>query len=146
MKPINFEKYKFKLRSLPNYRTIPRYWRYYVLLFLAYVIYNFVTICLFSRDFTPSLPAVFVLAIPIMFIHIYYTIENEFLFVSKDTFKEIVVHIRLNQTQSLIERLEENPEIIKSRFDKKSLLYWARHYKNLEAHKIIIEQMKKAPR
>ena len=65
---------------------------------------------------------------------------------SKDTFKEIVVHIRLNQTQSLIERLEENPEIIKSRFDKKSLLYWARHYKNLEAHKIIIEQMKKAPR
>lgn len=143
MKTIDFNKYKFKLRSLPNSKTLPRYIESYNYWFLALVIFNFIDICLFSEGLMPTIPAPFVFAIPIVFVHIYTTLENEYKNVSRDTFKEVIVFIRLKQSQSLIETLEDNPELLKEHYNKKSLLYWARHYKNIEANSIIIEQLKK---
>lgn len=143
MKKINFNKYKFKLRSLPNSKTAPRYLEYIIYFILVFVIYNFIYICLFSDGFAPTLHPLMVLALPIGFIHLYSTIENEYKNVKRDTFKEVIVFIRLKQHQSLIETLEDNPEILNERYDKKGLLYWAKHYKNVQANSIIIEQMKK---
>ncbi|MEA9357242.1 hypothetical protein SHI21_13540 [Bacteriovorax sp. PP10] len=143
MKKIDFNKYKFKLRSLPNSKTASRYLEAVIYFIIIFVIYNFINICLFSDGFMPTLPALLVLALPIGFIHVYSTIETEYKNVKRDTFKEVIVHIRLRQTQSLIEKLEDNPEILNEKYQKKSLLYWAKHYKNIQANSIIIEQMKK---
>lgn len=144
MKPFNFSQYKFKLRSLPNSKNFSRYLERFIYFLLVLVIYNFINICLFVDGLMPSLPAPFVFALPIIFIHLYCTIENEYKNVTRDTFKDVIVYIRLRQTQSLIETLENNPEIINENYNKKSLLYWARHYKNTQANSIIIEQMKKS--
>lgn len=92
----------------------------------------------------PTIPTPAIFIIPIGFFHLYNTIEGEYKNVKRDTFKDVVVHIRLNQTQSLIEKLEENPEILSESYNKKSLLYWARHHNNLKAHSIILEQLKKS--
>lgn len=140
---MDLEKYKFKLRSLPNTKNFSRYFEsgMYFISFLA--IYNFIAICVFVDDFTLTMPAPFVLAIPVMFLNVYFSIESEFKSVSRDTMKGAIVHIRLKQTQALIEKLDENPEILFQSYKKKSLLYWARYHQNLEANSIIIERMKK---
>ncbi len=143
MNSINIEKYKFKRRSLPNSKNFKRYLEAYIYYFLFLVIYNFVEICLFSDGLMPTIPAPFVFAIPILFVHIYKTIENEFKNVHKDTFREIVTHIRLKQTQSLIEKIEDHPEILKETFNNKSLLYWAKHYNNIHANTILTKQLHK---
>ncbi|TDP52545.1 hypothetical protein C8D79_2310 [Bacteriovorax stolpii] len=113
---------------------------YYMAVLAAY---NLITICLVYDDFTPRFPALFALAIPVLFFYTYHTLENEFKNVTRDMVKDVITYIRLKQTQSLIETLEENPEILQGTYKKKSLLYWARHHKNLEANSIIIDVMKK---
>lgn len=50
--------------------------------------------------------------------------------------------IQLGHNQTLKEHLMDDPAQIDCRYKKKSLLYWAAHYKNLEAHKLIIALMK----
>lgn len=140
---MDLEKYKFKFRSLPNTKTLPRYFEsgMYFLSFLA--VYNFFAICLLVDGFSLSMPAPFVLAIPVMFLNVYFAIENEYKNVNRDTMREAIVYIRLKQTQALIEKLDENPEVLFQSYKKKSLLYWARHHQNLEANTVIIEHMKK---
>ncbi|QDK42657.1 hypothetical protein DOM21_14600 [Bacteriovorax stolpii] len=140
---FDFGKYALKLRSLPNSKNIRRYLdclMYYMAVLAAY---NLITICLVYDDFTPRFPALFALAIPVLFFYTYHTLENEFKNVTRDMVKDVITYIRLKQTQSLIETLEENPEILQGTYKKKSLLYWARHHKNLEANSIIIDVMKK---
>ena len=143
MKPINFEKYKFKLRSLPNSKTFLRYFNCFMLYISALAIYNFIAICLIYDDFMPRIPALFVLAIPVILIHVYNSIESGYKNVSRDTVKETIVHIRLGQFQSLKEKIEDNPEILRKKIDDKSLLYWAKHYNNLQAHSLLIGELKK---
>lgn len=94
----------------------------------------------------PRIPALFVVAIPLVFIHIYTSIENEYRNVTRDTIKEVIVHIRLGQFQSLKEKIEDNPEILKEKLDKKSLFYWAKNHKNLQAHSLLIGELKKLQR
>jgi hypothetical protein len=144
MMQINLEKYKFKSRSLPNTKTFSRYFESYAYFLTVFCIYNFVDICLFKKGLAPSLPAVFLFAIPLIFVNIYNNIEEEYKNVSSNTLKDIIVHIRLKQSQSLIEKLECNPEILKENYKKKSLLYWAHHYKNTQANAIIIDIMNKS--
>ncbi len=146
MKPIDFDKYKFKLRSLPNWKTFPRYFHSSMYFLAALSVYNFIAICLFYDDFIPRIPALFVLAIPLIFIHIYTSSESEYRNVTRDTIKEVIVHIRLRQFQSLKEKIEDNPEILKEKLDKKSLFYWAKHHNNLEAHSFLIGELKKLQR
>ncbi len=146
MKFADLEKFKFKLRSLPNSKTFPRYLDRFVFFMAIYFIYNFITICLFYDGFALRTPTVFILAFPIIFLQLYSTIEYEFRNVSRDKIKDTIIHIRLGQTQSLIETLEENPEILKATYNKKSLLYWARHHQNIEANTLIIDMMKKSHR
>lgn len=143
MKAIDWEKYKFKLRSLPNYKTMPRYFHSAMLFLALLAVYNFISICLFYDDFMPRLPAPFIIAIPLIFIHVYTSIESEYKNVTRETVSEAVVHIRLKRLQSLKEMLEENPEILNGKYKKKSLLYWARHHKNFQAHALIISELKK---
>jgi hypothetical protein len=143
MKPIEFDKYKFKLRSLPNWKNFPRYFNCLMYFWAVLAVYNFIAICLIYDDFVPRMPALFVLAIPLILIHTYTSIENEFKNVTKDKIKEVVICIRLKQFQSLKEMIEDNPEILKEKIDKKSLLYWAKHYKNLPAHALLIGEMRK---
>lgn len=143
MKAINLEKYKFRLRSLPNSKTFSRYFDAYMCFLAIYFAYNFVTICLFKDGFMFSLPVLFVFAIPLLFLKVYSDIEGEFKNIQRDTIKDVIVHIRLKQQQSLIEKLEDHPEMLTATYKKKSLLYWARHHKNLEANALIISLMKK---
>lgn len=143
MKLGNFEQYKFKLRSLPNTKNFRRYldgFMYYIATLAAF---NFFSICILQDDLSPTLPPLFVLALPIGFFNIYFSIETEFKNVNKDSVREAIIHIRLKQTQSLVDKLEEHPEILYESYNKKSLLYWARYHKNIEANSIIIERMKK---
>lgn len=143
MLPINFKKYKFKLRSLPNEKNGLKYLEAFTYLLVVFLIYNIVYICLFSDGFMPTLPILFILSIPIVFLYVYEGIEKEFQNVSRETFKEIIVYVRLKQNQSLKEKLEMNPEILKETYKKKSLLYWAKYYNNLQANSIIIKEMKR---
>lgn len=56
---------------------------------------------------------------------------------------QFLVHlIQVHHVQSLKEKFIFDPELIYTTHKKKSLLYWAKHYNNLEAHKMIIELMK----
>lgn len=146
MKPIDFDKHKFKLRSLPNSKTFPQYFNSFMYFLAALGAYNFIAICLFYDGFRPRVPALFVVAIPLVFIHVYNSIESEFRNVTRDTIKDVIVHIRLRQFQSLKEKIEDNPEILKEMLNKKSLLYWAKHHKNLQAHSLLIEGLKKLQR
>lgn len=143
MKVINLEKYKFRLRSLPNSKTFSRYFEAYMYFFAIYLAYNFVTICLFRDGFMPSLPVPFVLAIPLLFLKIYSNIEYKFRNIQRDTIKDVIILIRLKQNQSLREKLEDHPEMLTATYKKKSLLYWAKHHKNVEANSLIISLMKK---
>lgn len=62
---------------------------------------------------------------------------------NRETLKEVVIHIRLKRIQSLKEMLEENPEILNEKYHQKSLLYWAKHHNNVQAHSLIISELKK---
>lgn len=146
MKPIDLDKYKFKLRSLPNSKTFPRYFNSFMYFLAALAVYNLVAICLFYNDFMPRMPVLFVVAIPLTFIHVYTCIEREYRNVTRDTIKDVIIHIRLGQFQSLKEKIEDNPEILKEKLDKKSLFYWAKHHKNLKAHSFLIGELKKLQR
>ncbi|MGZ3790610.1 MAG: hypothetical protein ACXVCQ_18945 [Bacteriovorax sp.] len=94
----------------------------------------------------PRMPALFVVAIPLVFIHVYSSIESEYRNVTRDTIKEVIVHIRLRQLQLLKEKIKDNPEILKEKLDKKSLFYWAKYHKNLQAHSFLIGELKKLQR
>ncbi|MBC7538688.1 MAG: hypothetical protein H7281_07705 [Bacteriovorax sp.] len=146
MKPINFDKYKFKIRSLPNSITFPRYFKGFMYFLAVWAAYNFIAICLFYDGFIPRLPDLFVVAIPLAFIHIYTSIESEYKNVTRETIKEVIINIRLSQFQMLKEKIETNPEILKEKLNNKSLLYWAKHYKNLQAHSLLLEELKKLQR
>lgn len=143
MSLIALEKYKLKLRSLPNSHTFSRYLNAFMYFLAVLAAYNFIAICLIYDDFMPRVPGLFLLAIPAIFYYTYHSIENEFLSITPDKMKEVIVHIRLKQKQSLIEKLEANPEVLYGAYNKKSLLYWARHHNNVEANAIIIEHMKR---
>lgn len=135
-----------KLRSLPNSKNIHRYMESFFNWMLSFVIYNFVYICFVAEDLTPQFPVAFFVVLPFMFVHIYAELEAEYRQVNRETMKEVVIYIRLKQNQSLKEKLEEHPEILKQRLDNKSLLYYAKKYKNLSAHSLIISQERKHSR
>lgn len=139
-------KFKLKARSLPNSQTFSRYFNAFMYFLAVLAAYNFVAICVIYDDFMPRVPGLFLLAIPAIFYYVYNSIESEFLRITPDKMKDVIVHIRLKQKQSLIEKLQDNPEILFGSYNKKSLLYWARHHKNVEANAIIIEHMKRAKR
>ncbi|MBC7712946.1 MAG: hypothetical protein H7177_06390 [Rhizobacter sp.] len=54
----------------------------------------------------------------------------------------MVYAIQRHHNQILKERLMEEPGLIDCVYKKKSLLYWSIHYKNIEAHRIIIQLIK----
>lgn len=56
----------------------------------------------------------------------------------------LVNAIQLRHNQTLKEILKEEPALINSVYQKKSLLTWAIHYKNLEAHKLLLILMKES--
>lgn len=143
MKLDDLEKHKYKLRSLPNFNTAGKYIDALICFGAVLAGYNFIAICLIYDDFTPRMPAIFIVALPLMLFHVYSKIESEYVNVDRDRMKDVIVHIRLNQMQSLKEKLESNPEVLSGSYDNKSLLYWARHHKNLEAHSLILNEMKK---
>lgn len=132
-----------KLRSLPNSKTLPKYFHSFMCFVAVLCAYNFITICLFYDGFTPRIPTLFIVAFPLIFFHTYSGIERAYRNVTRDTLKDVIVHIRLKQFQSLKEKIEDNPEILKEKLNKKSLLYWAKHHKNLKAHALLIGELKK---
>jgi hypothetical protein len=146
MGPVDYEKYKFKLRSLPNSKTFTRYGDAFMYYIAVLGVYNLITICLFVDGFKLQFPALFIIALPVLFVHVYMSIEREYKNVNREVLKEAVIYIRLNQLQSLKEKVELNPEILNEKFDKKSLLYWARHHKNIQAHSYLIGELKRLKR
>lgn len=143
MKIAGLDKYYFKFRSLPNSNTFPKYFERFVYFMAVLFVYNFISICLIKDDFSFTIPNLFALAFPLVFLHLYSTIESDFQDLNKDKVKDVIVLIRLKQHQSLVEKLGENPELLKSIYRKKSLLSWAKYHNNLEAHSIIIGLIKK---
>lgn len=64
-------------------------------------------------------------------------------FADRDFEAQQLVHmIQSNHMQSLKEKFIINPNLVDSTYRRKSLLYWAKHYNNLVAHKMIIELLK----
>lgn len=131
-----------KLRSLPNFKTASRYIDAFAT-FIAFLgIYNLVSICLIQDDFMPTFPTVFAIVLLLRLIHVYSTIENEYRYYSRDKVQDVVVHIRLKHHQALKEKLADNPELLNAKYDNRSLLAWAKHYKNREANSIIIQRLR----
>lgn len=54
--------------------------------------------------------------------------------------------IQLHHNQTLKEYLMAEPGLIDCQYKRKSLLHWAAHYKNYEAHKMLIALMKERSR
>jgi hypothetical protein len=131
----------FKMRSLPNTKTIGRYLLAYAGLWAVFLLYNFVNITLLSDGFPIVLPNILILCVPIIFIVVYYKIESETAEINKDDLYKTIALIQQRRSQALIEELAHRPEILKRKFKNKSLLYWAKYYDNREAHSIIIKQM-----
>ncbi len=55
----------------------------------------------------------------------------------------LIYFIQSNHLESLKTELEFNPSYSKLLYKKKSLLFWCKHYKNVNAHTMIVEYMKK---
>jgi hypothetical protein len=108
---------------------------------LVLSVFNLIYICLISTGLTPIIPPVFILAIPIILVSIYYKNEGDFQTVKKEDVGNIVMLIQLKRPQALIEALELQPEVLKHKYKKKSLLQWAKFYNNYEAHTILTKQM-----
>ncbi|MBC7538452.1 MAG: hypothetical protein H7281_06505 [Bacteriovorax sp.] len=141
---LNFKKkYSFKLRSLPNENNFGRYFTAYLYLIFAYLAFNFIHICLFSDGFGFEFPSILAVIIPIIFIHIYTSLENDFKKVTKDDLKNVVTLIRTNHYQSLFEVLSTKPEILNVKYKNKSILYWAKYYQNPKANSVIIKVISK---
>ena len=56
--------------------------------------------------------------------------------------QELVNMIQNNHMQSMKEKFINDPYLINCMYKKRSLLYWTKHYNNLQAHKMIIDLMK----
>jgi|GEM_PF-840471 len=84
----------------------------------------------------------------VVFLCFYYRFLNRFgreidHFVDKKYIEYSLVNcIQRRHNQTLKEYLIAEPALIDSLYKKKSLLHWAAHYKNYEAHKMIIALMK----
>lgn len=118
-----------------------KYLTAFMILFSTLGVYNFVYITLIADDFSIVIPDLFLIAIPILFVKIYYRIENQYKAINRHDMIKIVMFIQTKHSQALTEELEERPEALFLTYEKKSLLYWAKYYKNTEAHSIIAKKM-----
>ncbi len=107
------------------------------------MVFNFIYITLFASgdNFIPIIPEYFLLAIPIIFATVYFRIENSYRSISKQQMGQLVMLIQLKHNQTLIRELDEIPEAIHHKYQKKSLVFWAKYYNNVEAHSIITKKM-----
>lgn len=125
-------------RSLPtNSYNFIKYFNAYMKLLIVFTVYNLINIMFVRDDFQITFPVFFWLAIPIIFFHVYGRIENNYRKVDKDDMKKVIVLIRLRHSQLLEAELNEKPEVLKKKYKNKSLIYWAKHYNNVQAHSII---------
>jgi hypothetical protein len=130
-----------KARSLPNLKTFKRYVEAFAWFFGLLSIFNFFYITIISDGLMPIFPPAFLLAFPIIFVTVYYKNEARYRTVEKDDVGNIVMLIQLRRPQSLLEALELQPEVLKHKYKRKSLLQWAKFYNNYEAHTILTKQM-----
>ncbi len=135
------KKYGLKLRSLPNPSNLSKYFDAYFKTIFPYLILNFVYVCLKPEGFGFIFPAYILIIIPVVFFHVYYCNEIEYKIVTKADLEKVISLIRINHHQSLLEELTNQPEILNVKYKKKSLLYWAKHYRNPKANSIIIQLM-----
>ncbi|MBC7537810.1 MAG: hypothetical protein H7281_03255 [Bacteriovorax sp.] len=91
---------------------------------------------------------IYPLIILLVFFAIYYRVLSKFGDIIETQYdkgfeaQQIVYMIQKNHIQSLKEKFILNPNLIDVYFKKKSLLWWAKYYNNLPAHKMIIDLMK----
>ena len=131
-----------KLRSLPNKYTIERYLMAFTLPIIALFFYKVLEICMADGDKFPlALPDIVVFIFPLLFFGVYYNIEIDYKKVDKYDVKKIVMLIQVKHLQELREELALKPEVIKCKYKNKSLIYWAKHYNNPQAHTIIAKFM-----
>lgn len=139
--------FKLKRRSAPNSKNWHRYFIFFLCPITFFTIDRspFVLVMTLisivsslNENYTPTLA----LIVLIMF-RIYQMSEDEFNENKGWDGNELAYYIRIRHNQSLIERLHRDPTLIHATYKKKSLLYWCKRYKNLEAHKIIIAHLKK---
>lgn len=132
---------RFKSRSLPNSKTMGKYLTAFLFFVALLGVYNFIYICLIAHDFRVVFPDLILLAIPIVFVTIYHKIENEYKAISRHDTLKILMFIQVGHSQALSEALDERPELLSQKYQRKSLLYWTKYYKNTEAHSIIAKRM-----
>jgi hypothetical protein len=131
----------FKGRSLPNLKNFKRYLDAYMILASIFFAYNFINIMLFRDDLLITFPTIFLIGIPIILVTTYGQIESEYKTIINYDVGIIVMYIALNYTQSLVETLDERPELLGHKYKKKSLLDWAIFYNNKEAHNLIVQRI-----
>jgi hypothetical protein len=82
-----------------------------------------------------------IVCVPIIFVIVYSRIEAELCDVNHADIYSIITLIQMKHSQELFDELARRPELLKRKYKNKSLLFWAKHYNNLEAHSIITKQM-----
>ena len=132
---------RFKSRSLPNSKTLGRYLTALMVFIAVLGVYNFIYICLIANDFKIVIPDLILIALPMVFVTIYHKIENEYKAVSRHDILKILMFIQVGHSQALSEALDERPELLSQKYQRKSLLYWAKYYNNKDAHSIIAKRM-----
>ena len=132
---------KIKRRSLPNQKNSGKYFGAVTAVIVIFIVYNFIHI-IFTDGFLLVFPKIIYPLIFFAFYTIYQSIERDFRNASQDDMIKIVSLIQMNHIQTLTEELSEKPEMLSHKYKNKSLLYWARHYKNNEANSLIIKLLR----
>ena len=142
---IVLNRFKLKRRSAPNSKN----WHSYLIFFFFPMVYfavdrspavliltliSFITAA--NENYTPTLALV-----ALVMFRIYQSNENEFNEAKGWDGNELAYFIRIKHHLSLKERLKNDPHLAYSTYQKRSLLYWCKHYNNLEAHKILLEHL-----
>lgn len=127
--------------SAPNSANWPEY---LVFLFTpqSYMVIDDSKIVIGSIILSLFYPNAILILISVVFYKVYEKNEKEY-FESYDRNPSSLIYlIKMKQNQSLAEILKKEPKLALANHKTKSLLYWCKHYKNVEAHKLILQSMK----
>ncbi len=87
-------------------------------------------------------PNAILILIGVVFYKVYEKNEKEYLESYDRNPSSLIYLIKMKKNQTLTEILQKEPKLALVNHKTKSLLYWCKHYKNIEAHKLILQSMK----
>lgn len=141
MKKI-LKRFGINSRSLPNEKNFKIYYDICIYPVCFFGGFNFLNIIFIIDGIDFEFPKIFIVIFAITFFEAYSRVEREHKVDALNDVRKIILYIQMNHLQSLTEELIIKPEISEKKYRNRTLLYWAKHYKNVEAHKIILRTIK----